>query len=499
MFTVTGVAGQKVSLALGNTAVGTDVDASLGTDTANAGTGVALQYFNGTNWVDYTPASLVAIPVGGTTLLVRTAITNDSAYEGAETFTLSATNTGGTAATGIATIKDDGTGDKYPNNNTGATDNSGTLDDDRTVTVNSITVNEGSPFAFFTVMGGANQNVRLALANGTATSADYGPTLEVSTDGGSTWATYTPGPNSYVTLNSAGQLLVRTPVIQDFILEYSETFTLTATNTAGSSATGTAAIVDEGNGTLYNADGSENTTTLKDDDRPKPAPPAPVIVLPTPAAPVPALVLPVFSIPAPAPFDSAINRPLVRDIGPVIRDILTSNSGFRTVVSETATPGLSVNRGVTDQFVDGAGPGKVSLPADAFVHSRTDAVVTLEAKLADNSALPSWVQFNPQTGSFEVNAPKNFKGKLDIKVNARDDDGKEATVIFRIFVGEQPGQSDQPAVRPGLQGRNSLSEKLRLIAAKRSGEAWAEKGIPQAGQPTAEKVAVNRVPADMLN
>jgi len=110
------------------------------------------------------------------------------------------------------------------------------------------------------------------------------------------------------------------------------------------------------------------------------------------------------------------------------------------------------------------------MPADAFVHSKQDAVVKLEAKLADDAKLPAWVRFDPQTGSFEVDAPKNFKGKLDLKVIARDDDGREATVMFRIFVGEEPAK-DQPANdKPAgkLSSRNSLSEKLRL-AAQRQG------------------------------
>ena len=172
------------------------------------------------------------------------------------------------------------------------------------------------------------------------------------------------------------------------------------------------------------------------------------------------------------PFNSAISSLAtrlvpVRDTGPVIGDILTSNSGFRTVVNENASPGLNVYRGVTDQFVEGTGTAKVTMPADAFIHSKQEAVVKLEAKQVDNSNLPSWVKFDSQTGSFEVNAPANFKGKIDVKVNARDDDGREATVIFRIFVGEQPA-GDNPAGKPqGQQGRISLSEKLRM-AVKRN-------------------------------
>ena len=101
-----------------------------------------LQYFNGTSWVDYVPGSFVAIPGTGTTLRVRTAIVNDNPFENAETFTLTATNTGGGPATGIATILDNGTGGIYlPANTSGVPDAPGTpgsprsLDDDMPLVV----------------------------------------------------------------------------------------------------------------------------------------------------------------------------------------------------------------------------------------------------------------------------------------------------------------------------------------------------------------------------
>jgi VCBS repeat-containing protein len=162
VFTIGGVAGQQLRLALGNTATSADTDATLGTDTHNAGTGVPLQYYNGTAWVDYSPASLIAIPAGDA-LLVRTAITNDATYEGAETFTLNATNTGNTAFTGIATIHDDGTGTLYTGSVTGATPDtgSGALDDDTPVLSTAdktVTIDEDHSYTFATGDFGFNVN-----------------------------------------------------------------------------------------------------------------------------------------------------------------------------------------------------------------------------------------------------------------------------------------------------------------------------------------------------
>ena len=123
--TPAGAAGTYVKLGLQNDSDPATADASLNTDTGNAGTGVPLQYYNGSAWVDYTPGTAVLIPTGG--LLVRTGIVNDAPYEGAETFQLKATVTNSSGSTdsvasyGTATIYDDGTGNVFAATNTSGT------------------------------------------------------------------------------------------------------------------------------------------------------------------------------------------------------------------------------------------------------------------------------------------------------------------------------------------------------------------------------------------
>ncbi|MBU3600743.1 hypothetical protein ICN28_09455, partial [Polynucleobacter sp. 30F-ANTBAC] len=150
VFTVTGATDQFVKLTTANGTAG------------SADYGSALQYFNpdanngAGAWVDYTAGDYVQIPEGpnhnGTTLLVRATIASDTAADNGETFTLTATNTGGvanvisTGNAGIATIKDDGTGSIFTAANTTGNPDTPTapLDDDRPLAVSSVTVNEGS-------------------------------------------------------------------------------------------------------------------------------------------------------------------------------------------------------------------------------------------------------------------------------------------------------------------------------------------------------------------
>ena len=198
-----------------------------------------------------------------------------------------------------------------------------------------------------------------------------------------------------------------------------------------------------------------------DDDRPKASP---LIIEPVEVAPaIPAPLTPPQIVVAPVVpnFSSALN-PLRSSIVvaepplPLIESI-TSGSGYQIPVSETAPIGLTLYQGVTDQFVQSTNTAtKVSLPFDAFIHSNKDAVIKLNAKQADDSPLPNWVQFDPTSGVFEVVPPAGFKGKLNLKVIARDDDGREATAIFQMFIGEQ--STDRP------QSRSSFTDKLKTVA-----------------------------------
>ncbi|QVL52845.1 MAG: hypothetical protein KFB97_16005 [Cyanobium sp. M30B3] len=268
MFTIEAAAGFPLDLNLQNAGNGTPATWS----------GFSIEYStDGSSWAPYTwdgsTGNRPTLPGSGTgTLFVRVNITSeqDPAFEGSETFGLRAAygSNPGRFASADTSIVDDGTGTKYLGTITSGQptlDNTGPLDSDTGLAVNNISVNEGSPFAVFTVSGAPNLPVALGLNDGSTTGITG---LEVSTDGGTNWSPYTSGT---VNLSGGGTLLVRTPLTpeQDIPFEGPETFTLTASTTEGdgSTATGIATVFDDGTGTIFNSNGGINESASKDDDR----------------------------------------------------------------------------------------------------------------------------------------------------------------------------------------------------------------------------------------
>ncbi len=476
VFAVTGSTGQIVRFAL------IDRTATLENGTAPVATdgtedyGPSLQIWNGTSWSPYIPGTDYTLT--SATTYIRTAIVDDSPFEGQHNFLLGVTRQAAAVTVyGTGSIYDDGTGSYWiddataPASNTDLATRNITLDDDRTLTINSPLVNEGSNYVVFTLTGNAGQTVSLQLQDESNNGAVAGKanilenqTLKVWS--GLDWVDY--DANNLPTFNASGKIFVRVDIVaeQDTPYEGGETFKLNATLSGTSVVvTGEATIIDDGTGVKFPgtfANGSPTTDgTSLDNDNVRPVvgssapPPAPA---PSPAAPPVLVVPPPLTAPPVQSFASTLT-PLAPALVPAdpplsMMDAVTSGSGYQIPVSETAAPGLSLYQGITDQFVQTTGAmTKVSLPFDAFIHSNKDAVIKLEAKQADNSNLPAWVQFDPATGVFEVTPPPGFKGKLDLKVIARDDDGREAVAIFQMFVGEQ---------QQSLPGRDSLTDKLRM-------------------------------------
>ncbi|WP_418127723.1 Calx-beta domain-containing protein [Variovorax sp. KK3] len=242
--TLTGQSSQPISVTYG-TANGAGPNAAIAGQDYTAMTGV----------LTFQPSAQ-----GTQTIKVQVPITNDTQYEGPETFQMVLSNPtagaiiGQNAGTGVGTIVDDGTGVVPPG---------GSSDDDRpSLVISNPTVNEGAGFAVFTLTlsntSKQDTTVSLALTDGTATggAVDYGTVagnvanLQVSNDNGQTWTSATTA------IIGAGQtqVQVRTPITDDQIDEVDETFKLTATVTGGVVTPATTRV--EGEATIADNDGA---------------------------------------------------------------------------------------------------------------------------------------------------------------------------------------------------------------------------------------------------
>lgn len=170
---------------------------------------------------------------------------------------------------------------------------------------------------------------------------------------------------------------------------------------------------------------------------------------------------------------------------------MAAPNAFQVVVTAKAAgaaDALVVNAPMKDTVVAEGAKIAVTIPADAFAATKSDATVTLTATRMDGAALPGWMTFNPQTGTFEGTPPPGFKGEVVVKVIARDQDGHEAVQTFKIVVGEAGqgrvapggergqgegrGQGQPPNGAPGRSGdarpvgKPGLTEQLRSLSMK---------------------------------
>nr|CAX83994.1 uncharacterized protein [uncultured bacterium] len=215
--------------------------------------------------------------------------------------------------------------------------------------------------------------------------------------------------------------------------------TITATDSRSATASKTAAIL-------------VNSAPVA--SPPPPPPPPPPVAQPAPPPPTPLAD-------APPPVVT-----IVRDAAPPVQTFTnttsdgpgtskapdastTSSSGFKvSLVSDSARPSgsdalIAVKPAVQ---IDSSASGRVSftLAADTFAHTRADAVVNLTAGQANGQALPSWLSFNPKTGTFVGTPPPGATGEVVVRVIARDQDGREAVAVIRLNIGGGAVQQQAP-------------------------------------------------------
>ncbi|MEG3637915.1 Ig-like domain-containing protein [Magnetococcus sp. PR-3] len=272
MFVVEGTSGQQLDLTVAD-----------GTTTLDL-TNLTVQFsYDGSTWQTYGSSNKPTIPSNTAPVYVRVDITSeqDTPFEDAESFTLTATdvNNAGTTDTAKTIIVDDGSGVIYgPNFTSGVPGETTTgLDDDRGLTVSGYgPVSEGSTYAMFTVDALPGFEVDLAISNGT-TALSSSALIEYSTDG-VTWESYDaqhkPKIDGSGTATQTFYARVTITSEQDNVFEKSENFSLVAnySNNTTKQASAQTSIVDEYNGTIYGPNFASGTpatsTTNLDDDRP---------------------------------------------------------------------------------------------------------------------------------------------------------------------------------------------------------------------------------------
>ena len=115
----------------------------------------------------------------------------------------------------------------------------------------------------------------------------------------------------------------------------------------------------------------------------------------------------------------------------------------------------------------------LTIPADTFDDPDPDDTLTYSASLEDNSALPTWLTFDPDTSSFSGTPTDNDVGSLNIKVTATDNDSAIASDVFiltvedvvepdaLISIADSSGDADDASIQfttPLSQFRNGLSD-----------------------------------------
>jgi len=192
---------------------------------------------------------------------------------------------------------------------------------------------------------------------------------------------------------------------------------------------------------------------------PAPPPPPPAPDLPPPPVqivPLPASTAPVEAAPPPAENFGGVGggvggglptpEPIVVP-GPIADPVFPRASFFVSTPEAGYTPGFGIRADSVPAEISmrgGAGPISFALPAATFVVERAGVQVLVGATLGDGSPLPAWVEFDPATGTFRIDAPPGFTGELTVVLSASLPTGESASTELRIVV-----EAEEAALEPG--------------------------------------------------
>ncbi|MFB2957497.1 putative Ig domain-containing protein [Aeromonas veronii] len=102
-----------------------------------------------------------------------------------------------------------------------------------------------------------------------------------------------------------------------------------------------------------------------------------------------------------------------------------------TVAPSNTSP---VTSGIANQSVSEDGVFNFTLPANTFTDNDPGDSLVLSATLADGSALPGWLSFNPATGTFSGTPTNGDVGNINIRVTATDSSNASVSCTFVLTV-----------------------------------------------------------------
>uniref|UniRef100_UPI003CFB4940 putative Ig domain-containing protein n=1 Tax=Pseudomonas sp. DC3200b2 TaxID=2804669 RepID=UPI003CFB4940 len=143
---------------------------------------------------------------------------------------------------------------------------------------------------------------------------------------------------------------------------------------------------------------------------------------------------------------------------------VTANDGKAGSVSDIfalAVQDTPVNHAPTvaaplaDQSAKETTPFSYAIPAGAFTDVDNDTL-TFTATLADGSALPAWLKFDPATRTFSGTPDTNAAGTFNVKVTANDGKAGSVSDIFALAVQDTPVAAPIKTIT-GTSGKDTLT------------------------------------------
>ncbi|MCC6965849.1 MAG: putative Ig domain-containing protein [Nitrospira sp.] len=115
----------------------------------------------------------------------------------------------------------------------------------------------------------------------------------------------------------------------------------------------------------------------------------------------------------------------------------------------------TVTNAVPDQTVPEDAPWTFAVPANTFADEDLGDVLTLSARLADGSALPAWLSFDAQTGTFSGTPDDAQIGMLGLKVTATDGLNGTVSESFNLTI---TNVNDAPTVATPLPDQSATKD-----------------------------------------